>query len=407
MKYVIIVGDGMADYPIEVLGGRTPLMAARKPAMDLIAQRGRTGRFRTIPENCPTGSAVANLSILGYDSRQIFNDGEGRGVLEAASLGISLQAEDLALRVNLITLENGAIRSHSAGHIGNEEAHALIRDAQSHFQGWNLQLFPGLGYRHLLIVPNGEEALECFPPHNYLDKPFVPLMVKPLHPAATPTADLLNRMILESQTFLQAHPINKQREENGKRPANSLWPWAPGKRPRMETLGKRFGITGAVITAVDLIKGMAIYAGMEVIPVEGATGFYDTNYEGKADAALAALTAYDLVYVHVEAPDEAGHERDLDLKIRCIEDLDRRLIRRILEGLAGQGIRAVVALLPDHPTPIVHGAHTRDPVPIAIWDPRAEPDSVLVYDEQSTHSGSLGLMQGAEFIETVLAITHK
>jgi 2,3-bisphosphoglycerate-independent phosphoglycerate mutase len=387
MKYVIIVGDGMADYPVESLGGRTPLMVALKPAMDQIARQGRNGRFCTIPDNYPTGSAVANLAILGYDSRRIFDGGEGRGVLEAASLGVSLETEDLALRVNLISLENGTIRSHSAGNITTQEAQVLIRDAQCHFRNWNLRLYPGLGYRHLLVLPKGQDALECFPPHNYLGQPFRPLMVKAQQPAAIPTADLLNRLTLESQPFLQAHPINTLRQEAGKLPANSLWPWAPGKRPTMETVQQRFGLTGAVITAVDLIKGMAIYAGMDVIPVEGATGFYDTNYEGKADAALDALPSHDLVYVHVEAPDEAGHERNLDLKIRCIEDLDRRLIRRILEGLRERGIRAVVAVLPDHPTPIVHGAHTRDPVPVAVWDPRVEPDAVQVYDEESAHSG--------------------
>lgn len=400
MKYVIFLGDGMADYPIPQLGGRTPLMVAKKPGMDWIAQGGRTGLFQTIAPGMLTGSAIANLSVLGYDAAQLFQGTEGRGVLEAASLGVPLDQDDLALRANLICIEDGRIRSHSAGHITNEEAHALIRDAQAHFAGWNLRLYPGLSYRHLAIVPKGEFRLECFPPHDYVGKPWRELAIRPMTPEGQETADLLNRLVEASQPFLDAHPVNEKRRAAGKQAANSLWPWAPGKKPSMQTIQERFGISGAAITAVDLIKGLAIYAGMKAIDVPGATGLYDTNFEGKADAALSALEEVDFVYIHVEAADEAGHERNLELKIRCIEDLDRRLIQRVLEGLKRKGWDCTVAVLPDHPTPIESGNHTREPVPVAIRAPRLTPDAVNAFDEESVKQGALGLMTGAQFIET-------
>ena len=398
MKTIVILGDGMADYPIPELGHRTPLMVAKKPAMDGIARAGRTGQLKTIPEDMPTGSAVANLSVLGYDPKTTF---QGRGVLEAASLGVRLSDEDIALRVNLISIEAGKIKSHSSEHITNKEAGRLISDLQDIFKDWNLKFTQGLSYRHLLVVPGGNPNIDCIPPHDHLGEEFESLLVRPLQPEAHETADLLNRMIHTSQPFLTDHPVNRDRLAQGKLPANSLWPWSPGKRPRMETFQKRFGIHGAAISAVDLIKGLAIYAGMDVISVEGATGLFDTNYEGKADACLKALENHDFVYVHVEAPDEAGHDRDMKLKIRCIEDLDRRLIQRILDGLGKWKDRTVIAVLPDHPTPIASGAHVRDPVPVAIWDPRVEPDSVLNFDEESVKHGALGLLHGDEFIRKV------
>ncbi len=399
MKSVIIVGDGMADNPIPQLGNKTPLMVAKKPAMDYIARSGRTGRLETIPPDMPTGSAVANLSVLGYDPHRTF---QGRGVLEAASLGIELSENDMAMRVNLISVEDNRIRSHSADHITNEEANQLISDLQKHFQKLKIRLYQGLSYRHVLIIPDGDSQLKCAPPHDHLGQPIDELFVEPLTPEARPTADILNQLILESETFLRSHPLNNKRKKAGKLPANMLWPWSPGKKPSMQTLQERFGIKGAVISAVDLIKGLAIYAGMDVIPVEGATGLYDTNYENKAKACLQSLNDYDLVFVHVEAPDEAGHAQNLKLKIRCIEDLDKRLVQLVLDGLKDRMMETAVAILPDHPTPIVHGAHTREPVPVAILDPRTHPDSVECFDEESVKSGSLGLMKGAEFIVTLL-----
>jgi 2,3-bisphosphoglycerate-independent phosphoglycerate mutase len=399
MKYVIFLGDGMADDPIAELGGKTPLMVAKKPAMDRIAREGRTGLFRTIDPDMMTGSAIANLSVLGYNATELFHGTEGRGVLEAASLGVQLGQDDMAMRVNLICIEDGRIRSHSAGHITTEEARTLIQDAQEHFKGWDLHLYPGLSYRHVLVIPGGEFRLECFPPHDHVGTQWKELAVRPMTPEGKGTADLLNRMVEESQKFLARHPVNQRREKAGKQTANSLWPWAPGKKPVMKTMQQRFGVTGAAITAVDLIKGLAIYAGMKPIAVEGATGLYDTNYEGKADAALKALEDVDFVYIHVEAPDEAGHEKDLRLKVRCIEDLDRRLIQRVLDGLEKRGWENTVAVLPDHPTPIAYGNHTREPVPVAIRFPHLPADAVSSYDEESVRQGALGFMTGSQFID--------
>jgi 2,3-bisphosphoglycerate-independent phosphoglycerate mutase len=399
MKYVIFLGDGMADYPIPELGGKTPLMAAKKPGMDSIARQGCTGLLQTIAPGMMTGSAIANLSVLGYDAEKLFKGTEGRGVLEAASLGIDLDDDDLAMRVNLICIEHDAIRSHSAGHISSEEACVLIEAAQDHFRDWGIRLYPGLSYRHVLVVPGGEFQLECFPPHDHVGTDWLKLAVRPMTPEGKKTAELLNRLTVESRSLLEDHPINRKRRAEGKQPANALWPWAPGKKPHMKTFQERFGVSGAVITAVDLIKGIGIYAGMEPISVDGATGLYTTNYEGKADAALKALEAVEFVYIHVEAADEAGHERDLPLKIRCIEDLDRRLIQRVLRGLDEKGWENTVAVLPDHPTPIAHGNHTRDPVPVAIRASHLERDAVTRYDEESVKKGALGLMKGSRFIE--------
>ena len=403
MKYVIFLGDGMADYPLDELGGKTPLMVAQKPGMDWIAREGHTGLFQTIAPDMMTGSAIANLSVLGYNAKEIFHGTEGRGVLEAASLGIDLDRNDVALRVNLISVEDEKIRSHSAGHISNEEAHALIYDAEEHFSSWPLRIYPGLSYRHVLIAPDGEFRLECFPPHDNVGMPWRDLAIRPTEPsspAGKETANLLNRFVDESRKFLENHPVNIRRRADGKQPANLLWPWAPGKKPEMPTIEERFGVRGAAITAVDLIKGLAIYAGMKPINVEGATGLYDTNFEGKADAALGALEEIDFVYIHVEATDEAGHEKNLPLKIRCIEDLDRRLIQRVIEGVRKKGWDCVFAVLPDHTTPIVLGNHGREPVPVAIHFPNIAGDAVDCYDEESVKSGSLGLMTGSQFIET-------
>ena len=397
MKRIIILGDGMADCPISELENKTPLMAAKTPWMDWIARHGQNGIFKTIPDDMPTGSAVANLSVLGYDPHTCF---QGRGVLEAASLGIDLKKKDLAMRANLITIENASIQSHSAGHITSDEARLLIHDLNGHFQP-EFQLYPGLSYRHTLIMPNGRPEIVCAPPHDHLGETVDPLLVQAEESEAEETADRLNWLIRESWTVLENHPVNQKRRVNGKLPANSIWPWSPGKKPEMQTFQKRFGIHGAAISAVDLIKGLAVYAGMDVIHVEGATGLYDTNYEGKADAALEALQNHDFVFVHVEAADEAGHEKNLKLKMQCIENLDQRLIGRIMDGLKSRNTEAVLAVLPDHPTPVIHGAHTRDPVPVAIWNPKKSADGVTAFDEESAKAGRLGFMEGNTFIRRV------
>ena len=397
MKHIMILGDGMSDYPVARLGGKTPLQIARKPHMDRIAREGRCGLFKTIEEDLPTGSEAANLSVLGYDPRKVL---QGRGVLEAASMGVDIGPDDMGMRCNLICLfDDGRIKNHSAGHISSEESAEIIQALQKEIGAPDLHFYTGVSYRHLLVGHGFDPRLDCTPPHDHPNEPAEPLLIRAKVPAAQPTADRLNDLIRRSWVILQDHPVNQRRRAAGKDPANSIWLWSPGKRPQMWTFKERFGVTGAVISAVDLIRGIGVYAGLEILKVPGATGLYDTNYEGKAAAALAALKRVDFVYVHVEAPDEAGHEGNLDLKIRTIEDLDARLIGRILAGL--ETTPAVVALLPDHPTPVEMRIHVRDAVPFAIRDPRQRPDSVTQYDEASCAAGGFGTVHGDAFIRAV------
>ena len=400
MKYIVILGDGMADYPIARLEGKTPLQWANVPHMDLIARQGRCGLFKSIEEDVPTGSEAANLCVLGYDPRKML---QGRGVLEAASMGVDLSPSDIAMRCNLICLfEDKRIKNHSAGHISSEESAEIFETLRREIAEPMLSFFVGVSYRHLLLGHGLDPRLKCTPPHDHPNEAAEPLLIKALVPEAQPTADLLNRAIRQSWEILKDHRVNRRRVAAGKDPANSIWPWSPGRRPQMWTFKERFGIEGSVISAVDLIRGIGVYAGLKVITVPGATGLDDTNYEGKADACLDSLKDGDFCYVHVEAPDEAGHEGNLELKLRTIENLDARLVGRILSGLRERNIEAVVAVLPDHPTPVEHRIHTRDAVPFAIWRPGLSPDSVSRYDEASCAEGSFGMLHGDEFIRAVL-----
>ncbi|HOX04578.1 MAG TPA: cofactor-independent phosphoglycerate mutase [Candidatus Paceibacterota bacterium] len=398
MKHIIILGDGMSDDPVARLGGRTPLQAARKPNMDRLAREGCCGRLRTIEDDMPTGSETANLAVLGYDPRQVL---EGRGVLEAASMGVAIEDGEMAMRCNLICLDNGCIKNHSAGHISSEESDALLKAMQSEVGAPGLRFYTGVSYRHLLVARGLDPRLECAPPHDHPGEKAEDLLIRPRAPEAEATARLLNDLTRRSWSILAEHPVNRQRRQAGKDPGNSIWLWSPGRRPRMWTFAERFAVSGAVISAVDLIRGIGVYAGLEPIRVPGATGFWDTNYEGKADACLAALERHDFCYVHVEAPDEAGHDGNLDLKIRTIEDLDARLVGPILSGLDRRGWEAVVAVLPDHPTPVEKRIHVRDPVPFAIRDPRRAPDAVSAFDEASCAAGAFGLLHGDQFIRAV------
>lgn len=287
MKHIIILGDGMADLPIEKLNGKTPLMQAQKPHIDELARKGRCGLLSTVPPEMPAGSEIANMGVMGYDVRKVY---EGRGVLEAASMGVTLNDEDLALRCNLVCIEGQNIKNHSAGHISTEEAHELIDFLNEKLGSDRVQFYPGVSYRHLLVIKGGNKNVSCTPPHDVPEKPFKPLLVKANEEKANDTADLLNDLILKSQVLLAEHPVNKERTEKGKDAANSVWPWSAGYKPQMPTFKEMFGIKkSAVISAVDLIQGIGVYAGMEVLKVEGATGLYDTNYEGKAQAAIDAL----------------------------------------------------------------------------------------------------------------------
>lgn len=401
MKYIIILGDGMSDEPLENYGGKTPLQMAHKPHIDWLAKHGRSGLYSTVPKTMHPGSEIANMAVLGYDVEKVF---EGRGVLEAASMGVNLQPGDLALRCNLLTIENKKIKNHSAGHISSTEADELIGFLNEKLGNETIRFYPGVSYRHLLVVKNGVKHLKCTPPHDVPGTLFEDVLVEPNTSEASETAKLLNRLILESQQLLENHPVNIARKSKGKEPANSIWPWSPGYKPAMPTLEEMYGIRkSAVISAVDLIQGIGVYAGMEVIHVEGATGLYDTNYEGKAKAAVDALETNDLVYLHIEASDEAGHEGDVELKTKTIEYLDSRVVKYILEETSKMNEKVAIAILPDHPTPCALKTHTHDPVPFTIYYPGIEPDEVECYDEFSVKNGGYGHISGNSFIRTFLS----
>ena len=401
MKYIIILGDGMADEPIASLGNKTPLQAAKTPSIDNLAMMGRCGMLDTIPTGFAPGSEIANLSVLGYDLNSVY---EGRGVLEAASMGVEIEDDEIAMRCNLICIENGKIKSHSAGHISTEEAGELIDFLQKKLGDESVSFYPGVSYRHLLKLKSGNKHLKCTPPHDVPGTPFSSVMIQALTPEAQPTAEFLNELILKSQDFLENHPINIKRASQGKEKANSIWPWSPGNRPQMQRMTDIYPIkSGSVISAVDLIKGIGVYAGLKNIDVEGATGLYTTNYEGKARAAIEALKTDDFVFLHIEASDEAGHEGDVQLKIKTIEYLDSRIVKPILEELLTWHEPVTIALLPDHPTPCAIRTHTNTPVPFIIYRTDNVPDKVVVYDEFSCQAGSYGLLKGSEFIEEVIA----
>jgi 2,3-bisphosphoglycerate-independent phosphoglycerate mutase len=399
MKYIIILGDGMADHPIEKLGNKTPLMVADIPNIDKLCKWGRSGLFQTIPKDMPPGSEVANLAVLGYDVRKVY---QGRGVLEAASIGVKIEPTDLVMRCNLLCIEDDKIKNHSAGHISSEESHILIDFLNKNLADDVIRFYPGFSFRHILVVKNGINDLKFTPPHDVPGIPFKDVLIKPTSENGEETAKLLNELILKSQVLLKDHPVNAKRISAGKDPANSVWFWSAGYKPQMRNLKDKFGVTGAVISAVDIIKGLGIFAGMDVIEVEGATGLTDTNYEGKAEAAIEAIKTHDLVYLHVEATDEAGHAGDVDLKIKALEYLDRRVVKHVIEEIAKMNEQVTIAVLPDHSTPCEVRTHTHDPVPFIIYNPNLNPDDITEYNEESCKNGSFGLIQEDEFIRTLL-----
>jgi len=404
LKYLIILGDGMADRPIKTLGGKTPLMAANKPYIDSIALNGRNGMLKTIPDDMPTGSAVANLGVMGYDSHKYF---KGRGVLEAANMGIEIEENDLVLRCNLLNITDDRIVNHSAGHISTEESSILIdalnESVENIIQFKNVKFYPGISFKHILIIKNaGSLDIDCTPPHDHPGEIYSKLLVKPLNGNSKNIAELINSLIVHSQKILGKHPINIERKKLLKDPASSIWPWSPGRKPVMPLFKDLYNLKGAVISGVDLINGIGVYAGMDVIRVEGATGLYDTNYEGKAEAAIESLKTHDFLYLHVEATDEASHDGNLDLKMKCIEYLDKRIVKYILEHKGEIGDELTIAVLPDHPTPVEMRIHTREPVPFVIMKPEEVADKVEVYDEDSAKSGLYGEIEGAEFINLLL-----
>lgn len=403
MKHIIILGDGMADWAVPALGNKTLLQYAETPYMDLLARMGRTGMLKTVADGFHPGSEVANMSVMGYDLHKVY---EGRGVLEAASIGVELEPGDMAMRCNIICVEGETLKNHSAGHITTEEADELIQFLNQHLATERIRFYTGVQYRHLLVIKGGDKRVSCVPPHDIPMQPFRQNMVKADCPEAQSTAELLNTLILKSQELLATHPVNLKRVSEGKDPANSIWPWSPGYRPKMELLSQKYPAirSGAVITAVDLIRGIGHYAGLQCIDVEGATGLYTTNYEGKAQAAIEALKENDFVYLHVEASDEAGHEGDIDLKLKTIEYLDKRAIGPIYEAIKNWDEPVAIAVLPDHPTPCEHRTHTAEPVPFLIYYPGIEPDEVQCYDEVACWQGGYGTLEKDQFMNEFMKI---
>ena len=394
MKHIIILGDGMADHPVERLGGKTLLQYADTPYMDMLAKNGRTGRLITIPEGFQPGSEVANTAILGYDLNEVY---EGRGPLEAASIGYDMRTDDMAMRCNIITLADGRIKNHHGGHLTTEQSDILIKYLDRQLGNEDIKFITGIQYRHLLIIRGGNKHIVCAPPHDHPEEEWRRLMVRPEHGwenrrdgdrmTAQQTADIINTLILKSQQLLEQHPFNKERAAQQKDAANSIWPWSGGYRPKMDTLQQMYPQIkeGDVISAVDLIRGIGRYAGLNRVTVEGMTGLADTNYENKAQAAIDMLRQHDFVYLHVEASDEAGHDGDLELS-------------------TWTDTPVCVAILPDHPTPVELRIHVAEPVPFIIWHPGITPDGVETYDEVSCVSGSYGLLRLEEFMNKFMEL---
>lgn len=406
MKHIIILGDGMADHAVDRLGGKTLLEYANTPNMDNLARIGRTGRLATVPDGFLPGSEVANATILGYDMNKVY---EGRGPLEAASIGYEMEPGDFALRCNIICLENGKIKNHHGGHLTTDESTELIDLLNERLGSDRVRFVKGIQYRHLLIIKGGNKYINCAPPHDHPNEEWRKLLIRPEkghEHEALDTATLLNELIIKSQDVLYDAPLNVKRRAEGKDEANSIWPWGGGYRPQMKTLSEMYPQIkrGDVISAVDLIRGIGHYAGLHNIIVPGATGLADTNYEGKTQAAIEALRKDDFVFLHIEASDEAGHDGDLELKLRTIENLDRRVVGPIFEEVSKWDEPVAIAVMPDHPTPVEIRTHVKEPVPFIVWYPGISPDSVQTYNEVSCVSGSYGMLHLTEFMNEFMRV---
>ncbi len=394
MKYVLLVPDGAADYPSDELDGQTPLEAADTPNMDFLAREGRGGTVQTIPKGMGSGSDIATLSLMGYDPRVYYT---GRGPLEAAYRGIRLKPDEFAFRCNLITEENGRLKDYSSGHITTEDATVLIETVDQVLGNENIRFYPGVSYRHLLVLKEGGSAETiCRTPHDVLEQPVAEVM--PVGPGAALLRDLIDR----SRPILANHDINEGRRRAGNNPANLIWPWGQGGAPNLKTFKERFGVTGSVISAVDVIKGLGYYLGLDIVEVPGATGYFDTDYEAKARFALSALADKDFVFVHAEAPDEAGHEGLAKEKVKALENFDKRLVGPILEGLkSGGDYRVMVS--PDHETPLSVRTHTHGPVPFAIYATGEAADNLTAFSEKAAREqGSLHLENGYDLIHLLI-----
>jgi len=401
VKYVVILGDGMADFPLEALGGKTPLQHARIPHMDQLARQGIMGLAKTVPEGMNPGSDTANLSVLGYNPQRFYN---GRSPFEAASMGIDMEETDVTFRCNLVTVTPEAdygektMLDHSADEVTTEEGAALIREVQERWGGGDINFYPGTSYRHLMVWKKGPFRWKLTPPHDILDR-----KIKPYLPAGE-GSETIAEIMRESAGFLEEHAINRERKKRGLGPANSLWIWGEGKKPLLKDFSARYHLKGSVISAVDLVKGIGKCAGMEIIDVPGATGNIDTNFKGKAKAALDALgSGRDFVYIHLEAPDEASHRNELDNKVKSIEYIDHQVVRIVKEGLDHMGYGYRLMVLPDHYTPLSLRTHTRDPVPFLIYDScRPLKDREQVYDEAHARKAGLYFSEGYRLMDFFL-----
>jgi 2,3-bisphosphoglycerate-independent phosphoglycerate mutase len=397
MKYVVLLGDGMSDESIAQLGGKTPLQAAKTPHMDYMAQRGKIGLARTVPPGLPPGSDVANLSVFGYDPRTCYT---GRSPLEAASMGVALGPDDVAFRINLVNLEARGgrllMKEYSAGHISTEEGCELVNALQKELGNDEFQFYPGISYRHLLVWRGGKDQITATPPHDITGQSILDYL------PAGEGADKLINLMNASQLVFHNHPQYRRRLDAGKIPANSAWLWGQGKAPQMQTYAEKFGLSGAVISAVDLVRGIGVYAGLEIIRVKGATGYIDTNYRGKAEAALNVLERVDYVYLHVEAPDEASHGGNLEHKLKAIEDFDAEVVGVVLEGIKKFGDFRILCT-PDHPTPVARMTHTADPVPFIIYAGEdAVKPGIAGYDEESAKKSGLLLVDGFRLMDMMM-----
>jgi 2,3-bisphosphoglycerate-independent phosphoglycerate mutase len=390
MKLVVLLGDGMADLPLAVLQGKTPLQVAKKPNIDRLARLGRSGLAQTVPKGFPPGSDVANLSVVGYLPAKHYT---GRAPLEAAAMGVELGPDDIAFRCNFVTVEDGVMKDYSAGHITTEEGRELIEALRPLMP--ERRLYAGVSYRNLLVLQEGAKAV-CTPPHDISDQPVAE------HLPCGPGSKKIVQLMEAAKPILARHPVNEKRIAAGKRPANMIWLWGQGPAPAMPSFAEKYGLKGAMISAVDLLKGIGRYAGLEVIYVPGATGNIDTNYEGKVQATLEALKSCDFVYLHIEAPDEAGHEGNIELKVQAIELFDEKVVGPVIEGLEKSGEDWRVLVMPDHATPISIKTHSCDPVPFAIMGTAIVPDGVERYDEDAAKRGAYGQVEATQLVGMML-----
>lgn len=401
MKYIVVLGDGMADYPVDALGKKTPLEYAKKPYIDSLCKKGITGLVSNVPDNLKPGSDVANLSAMGYDPQIYYS---GRSPLEAVSMGVDIKDTDVVFRCNVVTVtdeekyEDKKIIDHSADEITTDEARELIKAVNDAFKNDFLTFYPGVSYRHAMVWANGSTNVELVPPHDILERRIGDYIPK------GDGADIIYNMMKKSYDILKDHPVNVDRIKRGLNPANSIWIWGEGRKPRLESFKKLYGLDGAVISAVDLIKGIAICAGLKSIDVDGATGNINTNFKGKADAALGALKdGADFVYIHLEAPDECGHRAEIENKVRSIELIDEKIVGYICDNLNKIGEEYRMLILPDHPTPLALRTHTRDAVPFVLYDSTSPKDnSASSYTEANAKASGIYYDKGYKLLNVFL-----